>query len=706
MFDALTRLAQRHHWRVIAAAVIAGAVAGVFGAPVAGLLKGGGFNDPTAQSVLATGAIQQATGVDPDNSIVAIIRPGVPVLSAAGEAEVNRVVATLGREPAVASVMAVTTTHDPRLVAKDGLITYVVAPFRNGSNELAAAKRIQAALGSDRAVTLGGATIAENQVEQQVSRDLGHAEELAFPILFVLLLIVFRGLIAAMLPLMVGGLTILLTFLGLRAVDAYTDLSIFALNLVTGLSLGLAIDYSLLIVSRFREELDRSGGDSAAALRRTLTTAGRTVLFSSITVAAACASLLVFRQRFLYSMGVGGVIGTVVEAAVALVVLPAVLAALGPNIDRFALRKRRPRPDHTGAWYRLALLVMRRPITVAVVTVAALVALGLPFLGIRFTSVDASDLPMTAPARQVDDVLRHSFDVNRLSPAEITVGAPSSASAEVAGFARAVSGVQGVATVTVPRAISPNLWEINAELSGNPLSDSARQAVKQIRTLPSASTVMVGGQTAQFVDLQSSLGSHLPLALAIIAATTLLVLFAATGSVVLPIKALVMNIASISATFGILVLIFQDGRFQSLLGYTSQGALESTQPILLVALAFGLSTDYGVFLLTRIKEHHDRGTPTRESVALGLERTGRIITAAAICFTVAIGAFATSEIIFIKELGIGTGVAVLIDATIVRALLVPALMALLGKWNWWAPRPLRALHRQLRLDRLENVRAA
>lgn len=676
-------------------------MAGVFGSPVAGLLKGGGFNDPQAQSVLATGAIQQATGVDPDNSLIAIIRPGAPIASPAGQAEVNRVVATLRSEPAVASVIAVTTTHDPALVARDGMTTYVTAPFRATADEVAATRRLEVALGGDRAVTLGGATIAEPQVEQQVSRDLGRAEMLAFPILFVLLLIVFRGLIAALLPLMVGGLTIVLTFLGLRGVDAYTDLSIFALNLVTGLSLGLAIDYSLLIVSRFREELDRSSGDSAVALRRTLATAGRTVLFSSITVAAACASLLVFRQRFLYSMGVGGVIGTAVEAAVALLVLPAVLAALGPNIDRFALRKRRPRPDHTGAWYRLAVIVMRRPVTVAAVTVAALVAMGLPFLGIRFTSVDASVLPQTASARQVDDTLRQSFDINRLTPAEIAISAPPSAASEVTAFARAVSDVHGVAALIPPRSISSNLWELDAVLSDGALSDGARQAVEHILALPSTNPVMVGGQTAAFVDLQSSLGSHLPLALAIIAVTTLLVLFAATGSVVLPIKALVMNLASISATFGILVLIFQDGRFQSLLGYTSQGALESTQPILLVALAFGLSTDYGVFLLTRIKEHHDRGLPTRESVALGLERTGRIITAAALCFTVAIGAFATSEIIFIKELGIGTGIAVLLDATIVRALLVPALMALLGNWNWWAPRPLRAMHRRLRLDRLE-----
>lgn len=676
-------------------------MAGVFGSPVAGLLKGGGFNDPQAQSVLATGAIQQATGVDPDNSLIAIIRPGAPIASPAGQAEVNRVVATLRSEPAVASVIAVTTTHDPALVARDGMTTYVTAPFRATADEVAATRRLEVALGGDRAVTLGGATIAEPQVEQQVSRDLGRAEMLAFPILFVLLLIVFRGLIASLLPLMVGGLTIVLTFLGLRGVDAYTDLSIFALNLVTGLSLGLAIDYSLLIVSRFREELDRSSGDSSVALRRTLATAGRTVLFSSITVAAACASLLVFRQRFLYSMGLGGVIGTAVEAAVALLVLPAVLAALGPNIDRFALRKRHPRPDHTGAWYRLAVIVMRRPVTVAAVTVAALVAMGLPFLGIRFTSVDASVLPQTASARQVDDTLRQSFDINRLTPAEIAISAPPSAASEVTAFARAVSDVHGVAAVIPPRSISSNLWELDAVLSDGALSDGARQAVEHILVLPSTNPVMVGGQTAAFVDLQSSLGSHLPLALAIIAVTTLLVLFAATGSVVLPIKALVMNLASISATFGILVLIFQDGRFQSLLGYTSQGALESTQPILLVALAFGLSTDYGVFLLTRIKEHHDRGLPTRESVALGLERTGRIITAAALCFTVAIGAFATSEIIFIKELGIGTGIAVLLDATIVRALLVPALMALLGDWNWWAPRPLRAMHRRLRLDRLE-----
>lgn len=698
----LANLVVRRHATVIVVAVVLGVVGGVFGSPVAGLLTGGGFTDSQAQSIRAGQQIAAASHVSTD-SVIAVIRPGSPIASAAAAAEAAHVVAVLRADPGFATVIDASGTHDPSLVSRDGQSTYVVAPFRDGADAEASVSRIQAALAGDPAVTLGGSLIAQDQVGAQVGRDLAHAEALAFPILFVLLLFVFRGLLAALLPLLVGGLTIVTTFLGLRAVNSFTDLSVFALNMVTGLGLGLAIDYSLLMVSRFREEMALSGGDVAGAVRRTMATAGRTVLFSSLTVAAALAALLVFPQRFLYSMGAGGVIVTLVAAMIALTVLPAMLAALGPRIDRLSFHRHTiAGAEHRGTWYRIAKTVMRRPVTITLLTVGMLVALGLPFLGIRFTSVDASVLPPTASARQVDDALHQAFDAHQLSPAHIVVTAPPSAGAQIVAYAAAVHGVAGVSSVSTPRYLGSSTWTLDAVLSGEPLSTTSHDAVVATRALPSQFSVLVGGQTAEFADLQDSLGVHLPLALLIIAVSTVIVLFAATGSVVLPIKSLVMNLASISATFGLLVLIFQDGRLQSLLGYTSQGALESTQPILLVAIAFGLSTDYGVFLLTRIKEGHDAGMTTRDTVAHGLERTGRIVTAAALCFTVAIGAFATSQIIFIKEVGIGTALAVLIDASIVRALLVPSLMALLGEWNWWAPRPLRWLHTRAGLARLET----
>jgi RND superfamily putative drug exporter len=544
-------------------------------------------------------------------------------------------------------------------------------------------------------VKVGGPAVAFREVNKQVESDLQRAEMFAFPLLFVLSLIFFRSVVAALLPLLIGGLAIVGTFLMLRLVSELTSVSIFALNLVTGLGLGLAIDYSLFIVSRYREELARSG-PGPEAMRRTLQTAGRTVVFSSLTVAGAIASLVVFPQRFLYSMGIGGFCVALIAAAIALIVLPAVLTLLGPRVNSltpaFLARRaeRDARPAHEGFWYRLSQLVMRHPGRIAISTAALLIALGLPFFGIRFTSVDAQVLPESASARQVDDALRADFPPYRDSPVTLAVRGGRGAAERVAIEA---AHVPGAAAVSQPRQLHGGVYSIDVISPAPPLADSSQDLVRDLRTL--RHPALVTGQSAHWVDLQRSLGDHLPLVVAIVVAVTLVVLFVMTGSVILPIKQVVMNALGLCAVFGILVLVFQDGRFEGLLGYTSQGGLESTQPLLLFAVLFGLSTDYGVFLLARIKEAHDGGLPNSEAVAVGLERTGRIVTAAALLFCIAIGAFVTSKIIFIKELGLGTAFAVLIDATIIRALLVPSLMQLLGKWNWWAPAPLSRLYARI-----------
>jgi RND superfamily putative drug exporter len=373
-----------------------------------------------------------------------------------------------------------------------------------------------------------------------------------------------------------------------------------------------------------------------------------------------------------------------------------VLALLGERVNSLSPRRLRraaegeARHDARGAWSRLSRFVMRRPARVAVLSATFLIALGLPFLGVRFTSVDATVLPKDSPARQVDTALSTEFPPGRTTP--IVVAAHTPAGPAAAHLAQRLRAVPGVAAVAPPRAAGPALSRIDVYTPGSDLSERSQTVVRDIRSLQAPFEVGVTGRTAAFVDQKASLASHLPIALGLLAVTTFVVLFLFTGSIVLPLKALVMNALTISAAFGLLVFVFQHGRLQGLLGYTSQGALESSQPVVLFAVAFGLSTDYGVFLLSRIKEAHDAGVPSNEAVALGLERTGRIVTAAALLFCVAIGAFATSRIIFIKELGLGTALAVLIDATIVRALLVPSLMELLGRWNWWAPRPLRRLH--------------
>jgi uncharacterized membrane protein YdfJ with MMPL/SSD domain len=439
-------------------------------------------------------------------------------------------------------------------------------------------------------------------------------------------------------------------------------------------------------------------------MRRTMATAGRTVFFSSLTVAVAVASLMIFPQRFLYSMGLGGALVALLAGTIALTVLPAVLTLLGSRVNALAPRflqrraEREARPAQAGFWYRLSRLVMRRPIPIATFSAIALIVVGIPFLGIKFTSVDAQVLPTSASARQVDDVLRSEFPPFRDTPIRVAVdGGGPAAAAEVRSD---LTRVPGVAAVSPPRQLENGVSVVEA-IGTDPYIDSeSRETVKSIRALqaPDGSQVLVTGAAAGFLDFQSSLEDHLPISVAIIVGATLIILFLMTGSLVLPVKALVMNVLNLSAVFGILILIFQDGRLEGLLSYTSQGALEQTMPILLFAVAFGLSTDYAVFLLSRIKEARDRGATDSEAVAIGLERTGRIVTAAALLFAIAVGAFVTSEIIFIKEWGLGVALAVLIDASIIRALLVPSLMELLGKWNWWAPRPLRRLHNRFGLS--------
>jgi uncharacterized membrane protein YdfJ with MMPL/SSD domain len=696
MFDALARLAHRRPGRVVIVAVLVTIAAGALGGGVAKRLFPYGADDPSTDSVKAKQLLERSTGVDPAVGLVALVDTGSPAGSPRARAKVGRVARLIQRDKAVARVDTFYRTHDRAMVARDGRSQYMATHFKAISDKAQqdAADRLEKTAGKEPGVKLGGFAAAAGEVNHIVEHDLRRAEMLAFPLLFLLSLLFFRSAVAAALPLLVGGMAIVGTFLILRVASELTDVSVFALNLTTGLGLGLAIDYSLFMVSRYREEIAKTG-PGLEALRRTMATAGRTVLFSSITVAAALASLLVFPQRFLYSMGLGGSLVTLVAAAVAIVVLPAVLALLGSRVNSLAPRRlqhaaeRDARPAHSGAWYRLSRFVMRRPGPIAVVSALVLIVAGLPFTGIKFNTVDATVLPKDAEARQVDTTLKREFPPNHASP--IFVAADSPPTAAVRDYTRRLERLPGAAAVQGPRRVSRRTSLIRVVSRYDVLDHRSDRLVHDIRSIPTPFKAYAGGQTADFVDLKWSLAHHLPLVFAIVIVATLVVLFLMTGSVVLPIKALIMNVLTLSATFGILVFVFQDGRLEGLLDYSSPGALEVSMPVLLFAVAFGLATDYGVFLLSRIKEARDQGASDSESVAIGLERTGRIVTAAALLFSIAIGAFATSQIIFIKENGMGTALAVLIDASIVRALLVPSLMELLGKWNWWAPKPLRRL---------------
>jgi len=701
--NSLANLLTRRPWRVIAIAVAFLAVAVLIGGPLTGNLSSAGFEDPSAEFVAARDTIRHASGVNPNPGVIALVSPGSDVRTGEGRQAVETAAATIRKDPDVGQVVTAFDGGGATLISTDGTQSYIAVFMKPISDDAAgdAAKRIRESLES-QPVKVGGADAVGDEVGTIIGEDLAKAESFAFPIIFLLSLWVFRGVIAALLPSLMGGLVIFGSFLAIGLTNEAMTLSIYALNLAIGLSLGLAIDYSLLIISRYREEI-AARGPGRDALAATLRTAGKSVLFSAVTVAAALAGLMVFPQRFLFSMGIAGVLVALIAAAIALLVLPAVLALLGTRINSLAPKSWRRRSEHadeqltSGFWYRLSNAVMRRPGPVAAVTAIALIVVALPAFGIKFTSVDASVLPTSATARQVSDTLSAEFPEDRSQPDYIAITAPDTpqAKAAIGDYAQRLSALPNVAGVTPPAVAGPNTWRIDVYGVENGLTDPAQDLVRDIRATPAPYPADVGGLAASFVDQKASLGAHLPYAILLIAAVTIVALFIMTGSVVLPVKAVIMNLLTLGSTLGILVWVFQDGRLEGLLNYDSVGALDLTQPILLGAMAFGLSTDYAVFLLSRIKEAHDGGLDTKESVAVGLQRTGRIVTAAALLFAVAIGAFATSQITLIKELGVGTALAVLIDATIIRALLVPSLMAMFGKWNWWAPRPLRRLHKRI-----------
>ncbi|HXR30140.1 MAG TPA: MMPL family transporter [Solirubrobacterales bacterium] len=696
MFDALARLADDNARRIGLFAVIFFVLAAALGGGVASRLDPYGADDPATETVQAMEKLEEAGLRIP---AVLVLVEDAEVNSPATEARVEALERSVRQHPEVKSVSGYYDTSSAIFISEDGRSTYFVVSLKPTGDKQwqEAGADIADSLAEKPGVVVGGAAVAQEQVNKQVEEDLQKAEMLAFPLLFLLSLLFFRSVVAALLPLMIGGLAIVGTFLILRIASELGSISIFALNLTTALGLGLAIDYSLFVVSRYREEIAKDG-PGLAAMRRVLATAGRTVFFSALTVSAALASLLVFPQRFLYSMGLGGALVALFAALISLTVLPAVLTLLGTRVNALAPRflQRRAeadtRPDEQGFWYRLSRFVMRRPVPVATLSALLLIVMGLPFLGIKFNTVDPTVLPTSASAREAYDRVSSEFEPYRETPIWVAVegGKPKAA----LDFSNQIRAVGGVDEVKLPQPLKGGVKAIQVT-SANPfVSEESQETVRWIRDLPTppGTTVLVGGATADFIDFQTSLNSHLPIALAIIVVATLVILFLMTGSVVLPIKSLLMNFLNLSAVFGLLVLIFQDGRLEGFLDYSSPGAIEQTMPILLFAVAFGLSTDYAVFLLSRIKEARDNGASDSESVAIGLERTGRIVTAAALLFAVAMGAFATSQIIFIKENGIGTALAVLIDATIIRALLVPSLMELLGKWNWWAPKPLRRLH--------------
>ena len=731
MMQTWGRLVARRAGAVLIGGLALVAAAAVFGLGVFGSLSNGGYEDPASESARSL-AKERATFTSHDPDVVAIYSSAsMRVSDPAFKASVEKVVAGLPK----GAIQRVTTWYEspsPALVSKDEHTTRVIITLTGTSQDQKSALYGQVRPGLDAAgltTNVAGAWAVYADVNKAVSRDIARAEAISMPIVFILCLVIFGSFVSALMPALVGAVAVFGAFALVRGITMATEVSVFAINVITLLGMGLAIDYALFVVSRFREELAKQAGTERehvnAAITATMVTAGRTVLFSGLIVAASLASLLIFPQNFLRSMGYGGVAAVLVAMVAALTILPAVLTVLGPRIEagrmpwrrgrraRTADRRRVASGDPTqaqGAWASLAYSVMRRPVAYLLVIGAVLVALGAPFLSATWGSVDERVLPASAPSRIAADLGAREFGGETTSANIVVEGASQSQLSAYVDDLSKLSGVQStqlIDEVAAPSGGGDTTSLVQVSWLGNGQTVQSQQLVRDLRAVDPGAGVnaLVGGTSANAVDLIASIGSRLPWMAAFVMAVMLVLLFVAFGSLILPLKAVVMTVVSLGASFGVVTWIFQDGHLSGLLRFTSPGYLDVTQPILMLAIIFGLSMDYEVFLLSRVREEWDRTRDNVTAVANGLQHSGRIITSAALLLAVVIGAFATSSILLMKMIGVGMLVAILLDATVVRAMLVPATMRLLGSANWWAPGPLRRWWERHGLRESEDVEA-
>jgi RND superfamily putative drug exporter len=703
-FDWWGRTTYRRRRLILVAALLAAVVGGVWGTTIfAKVQTAGGFNAPDSQSQHEANLATSAFGRDAGDVVVLYSSTTLTTASPAFRSAVTSTLAALPHAQAE-SYATYWSTGSRQFVSASGHQAYAVIEMAGATDTARQASydAIKAQLSAPGLRTqVGGVVPTSEAIDQQTTTSITRAEGLSFPILLILLLVIFGSLTAAVLPLAIGGLGILGSFTVLRLLTTVTGVSVFSLNITTILGLGLGIDYGLFLVGRFREELHRQ--DTVEdAVARTLATAGRTVAVSGVTVAIVLASLMLFPELFLRSMGYGGVATVLVDMLAALIVLPALLAVLGPRVNSLRIRRsvqRPPAAEGSGGWYRLAHSVMRRPVLYAVPIVVVLLGLGSPFLKVVWGGVDATVLPAAAAPRVVTQALNADFPGNPTAPIEAVVQFPgpvAGSPGRAAGLTAYVSRLDHVPGVTGGRltGVHGDIARIDLTYGPGPYTPQAQAIAGRVRDVaaPPGATAYTGGQTAALADELSSLGQTLPwMALAVVLATFLL-MFLAFGSLILPLQAIVMNILSLGAMFGVVTWIFQDGHLSGLLDFTPNGTTSPTIPILMFAIMFGLSMDYQVFLLSRIRESYDITRDNTRAIASGLERTGAVITSAALLLVIVIGLFSLSSITFIKLLGVGMIVALILDATLVRMLLVPAVMRLAGGANWWAPAPLRRFY--------------
>ena len=738
LFDRLGRFVVRRRWWVVGAWAALLLVAVPFAPQAPGALSAGGFILDDLESARAKALLEDELGTPPSALVVVFhsseLEAGTPAFERAA-AEVMR---DIPDAPHVASV--VSHLLAPRQVSEDRHTAYDIVLLDlppDDSPEAVPILEERLRDGPGLEVSLAGGPAFYGDVQRVSEEDLQRSELISLPLAALALLLVFGSVVAAGVPLAVGGAAVVVALAAIFVIASLTPMSIFVLNLATLLGLGLGVDYSLLMTSRFREELAARGGGPDAvdeAVRLTVITAGRAVFFSGLTVLLGLLGLVLFEFMILRSVGVAGAIVVGLAVLAALTLLPAILAIVGPRIDRLSVRRISPTTTADGRWARLARAVMRRPVAVLVPTLALLLLLGSPFLHVRFNAPDSAILPASVPSRAAFDLLRSEFGEGEFAPIALAVrtDGPATSPANVAllyDYSRRLAADPRVARVASLVDVDPRLALeqyqllyadpngprdrfVQAGLAATTRGDltaftiytpygpnraEGRALVADLRrpgselAPPDGTTVLVGGGAADVDDVVSRVSADFPRTAIFIVVATYLVLFMLLRSVVLPAKALVMNTLSIVASFGALVWVFQDGNLSALLGFQPLGFVETTQPVILFCVLFGLSMDYEVFLLSRMKEVWDRTGDNTEAVARGLERSGRIVTSAALIVVVVAGSFAFADIVLIKALGIGVAVAVALDATVVRALLVPATMRLLGRWNWWMPERLEQL---------------
>jgi RND superfamily putative drug exporter len=704
-------------------------LAAVIAAPAMNVLSNGGFRDPHSESARANALLETKFGTGDVNYVLLADAPGgvdAPDSVAAGRDLARR----LADEPGVTRVNSYWDLPNPSMRSQDGTQALILAHLAGDEDAaMRTARRLHPQFtGAHAPLTLrdGGESVMNFEGDDRIKEDLAKAESVAVPLTLLILIVVFGSIAAALLPLVIATISIMGALAVLRLLALVTNVSVFSVNLTTALGLGLAIDYSLFMVSRFREEL-RNGAEVKAAVRTTVATAGRTVIFSAITVLISLAALLVFPLYFLRSFAYAGIAAVAFAALGAVVVLPAVLALLGRRVDalrvgrlwsRWGRSRKRIRREEAGFWHRLAVLVMRRPIPIALGAVAVMLLLAAPSMRLSVGLPDDRVMPASTSAAQVGGAIRGNFDDRSADAMQILLLDSGTDPAAIRDYLQRLSRIPGVDVVfgaggtsrdgqlVSPDPAQPGSYQAGADarlvlLSRvEPFSGAGQDLVREIRRTPApASKAMVSGTAAAYTDTMAGLYSSAPWALLIVIIVTACLLFLFTGGVLVPVIAIILNSLVLTATVGVLVWIFQDGHLGWLTGpYTHSGRLDVTMPILMVCVLFGLSMDYEVFLLSRIKEEYDRNGDNRAAVALGLERIGRIVTAAAGLLAIVFIALLTSGFTHVKTLALGTAFAVVLDATVVRGLLVPAFMRLAGRYNWWAPRPLRWVHRRFGIN--------